>query len=320
VIAVALILATYADPDGRHCRPAVETIVWQAGVTKRTVRTVLAWMVEHGWLEVTRRTGTSPTEYRLTIPVGADDEHLAGGAPEHQQKESPVVLTSTSGNGSAGALAGARGGALEHPDLRTSEALAEEEEEERSARSADAALATRPNGSVDIKAITSVIGAATGRPIGSSNLTAALLKAKSVTGWSDVALAAYCIEKLRGHDVRDLSAWLTTDLKRLDANTVSSPFMAVAELLTDLAALDQGWRQQQHDQGVHEPDHAASPLGCFKKRLYETNAMQDYREVPPWWKVTQINEVTAAAQAMLSDPRYSESPPYINPKENKHDT
>jgi hypothetical protein len=140
--------------------------------------------------------------------------------------------------------------------------------------------------------------------MGSVRLTAGLVGARTGLGWSDRALSAYGIEKLlpRRDRVDNLSAWLARDLEQLDANTGKSPLMQLAEVMPDLEALDEGWRQQ-HDGESFDP--SASPLGCFKQRLYEAQAFQDWRDVPPWWKAFDIKQVTAAVQAVLCDPRFT---------------
>ena len=280
VIAVALIMASHADPDGRHCRPAIDTIRWQAGVSKRTVVLALEWLVEHGWLEVVRKLSRRPTEYRLIIPVGAEG---------HPPNETPWVPTSTTGNGSVGAVVGAVVGALEHYDLRTSEERSDEEEEDvRNARSADAALAAHEEVmtmmvSDDVQAICSDIGAAVGVSLDMRLLSRPIVGAKARTGWRNGKLAAHCVDKLQRHKPGEPSVWLATVLSRVHADIVASPLMELAEVIADVCALDGASLDVQ-------------------KLLVRVGLIEDYDDIPPWWKVPedQVVRFTVAARGMLA--------------------
>jgi hypothetical protein len=120
VVAVASVLADYADSDGHNAFPSIETMMSEAGVSRRTVRLVLARLVENGWLIITAEAVPwhRPTVYRLTFPMGAE-EH-----PMHTS--------------SRGAVRGAVRGAEEHPDLLPP---TREEEESANARSPSGRLA-----------------------------------------------------------------------------------------------------------------------------------------------------------------------------------
>jgi Helix-turn-helix domain len=244
VLAVALVLVGYSDPNGRHCRPGVGTIVWEAGISKRTVVLALDWLAEHGWLEIVKRTGTSPTEYRLVIPAGAQEDQ-SGTAPEQDQNDSPVVLQSTSRNGAGGAPAGALAGALEHPNLPTSVAPkgAEEEEECFAPCAAGAApVAAHQEEAMplddDVLAICADIAAGAGVLVEAGRLAQPLAEAKRRAGWNRGEVGAYCVEKVKRNKPRDPTAWLATDLtKRVSAHTVKSPRMQLAGVMADLEAI-----------------------------------------------------------------------------------
>lgn len=70
---LALMLATYADPDGSRVHPGVERLALVMGVTDRTVKRSLSSLRDFGLLEKVRhgnRHAGLADEYRLTIPVG----------------------------------------------------------------------------------------------------------------------------------------------------------------------------------------------------------------------------------------------------------
>jgi hypothetical protein len=67
---VALMIATYADPDGTHVFPGVPRLAVQCDIDYRTARRAMAALREKGFLQVTRRgarrSGKSD-EYRLIL-------------------------------------------------------------------------------------------------------------------------------------------------------------------------------------------------------------------------------------------------------------
>ncbi len=70
---MALILATYADPDGSRVRPGNEILAAVTGESERNVKRRLAALREMGLLTVARRGGGrsgrgKTTEYQLTMP------------------------------------------------------------------------------------------------------------------------------------------------------------------------------------------------------------------------------------------------------------
>lgn len=73
VLAVALVLATYANADGTSVRPGVSRVATGAGVSTRTVDRALDRLRSEGYLHKVRngnsRAGVAD-EYRLTLPDG----------------------------------------------------------------------------------------------------------------------------------------------------------------------------------------------------------------------------------------------------------
>ncbi|MGW5518491.1 helix-turn-helix domain-containing protein [Nocardia africana] len=69
---LALMLATYADPDGSRVHPGVERLARVMGVTDRTVKRSLAELRSLGLVELVKqgnRWAHKADEYRLTTPV-----------------------------------------------------------------------------------------------------------------------------------------------------------------------------------------------------------------------------------------------------------
>jgi hypothetical protein len=238
LVAVASVLAGYADSTGRNCYPSIETIMREAGVSKRTARLCLAVFVDVGWLKVTHEaTHRWPTVYELTYPRSAE---------EHRSAEVQGVPRSTPWKRSGGAAEGAAG----HPNLLPP-TMREDEEEGANARSAIAALAAPPldlfsddTAPAEAEASTAEregpsaplapalvviardIAEQTGRPIDARRLAPALAGAQARSGgWSDEKLAAYCVEPLlrMGDKVHDPSAFLVTHLGRVSDGTQFSP-------------------------------------------------------------------------------------------------
>lgn len=71
---VALVLATYADPNGTRVRPGQDVVAAVTGCTERTVQRQFRLLTEMNLIELVRRGGGrggkgKASEYRLTIPV-----------------------------------------------------------------------------------------------------------------------------------------------------------------------------------------------------------------------------------------------------------
>ena len=301
VVAIAAVLVSHADPDGRHCRPAIDTVVREARASKRTALLALAWLTEHGWLEVTRKVSRRPTEYRLIIPVGAD-EHLPDG--------SSWVPTSTYQGNSVGAVVGAVVGAREHHDLLTSESFSEGEEDEEEGVTPVAGAPVAPPeavGGIDVQAIASDIAAAVGASIGLERLGPALVGAKTRTGWGNEVLATYCVVKLRHNEarVREPSAFLATDLDLwVNAETVPSPRMILAAVEADLDAVDRTREVEAAEEGrVYHYEAAIR----FDDRLIQAGLIKDDgRARPRPWDVKEadVERFTQVARSVLFDFRH----------------
>jgi hypothetical protein len=223
VVVVASVLMGYADPDGRNCYPSIGTIVWEAGVSERTVVLVLAWLTETGWLTVARKMQRRPTIFTLTIPVGAE-EHLRLPAPEQVPDEAPYLPTSRYQREPVPAVVPAVVPALEQYDSILRNEV--EEEESADARSAVAALASAPSDPIDESLVEKICeGANVNLVLG--RVGPELAKAKARTGWSDEMLVGYCVDLFkRQRRVGNPSGFLATDLSRITPDLVPSPAMA----------------------------------------------------------------------------------------------
>jgi hypothetical protein len=229
VVAVSAVLVSFADSDGRNCRPAIETIVRMAGVSKRTVVLVLDWMVEEGWLRVTAKISRRPTVYRLVTPVGAD-EHLRLGDVEHLPDE-PV-----------GAVVGAVVGAPEHQNLRPP-STNERGREGAVVRSVYTPLTAPPvdlfsdEVEVDhdmVRRIAYAIASEAGREIEAPRLGPALMAAKArVSDWNEQDFVDHCVKKLLQHDPPFPTGFLVADLGRVQGGTVP-PRVARRKVYADL--------------------------------------------------------------------------------------
>jgi hypothetical protein len=252
VVGVASVLRDYADFDtGRGARPSLETITFESGATKRSVRSALRQMVDLGWLKVTAEAVPwhRATEYDLVFPITAPEQsydEASMGAQEHPYDQSPMGAQEHPNTEVAmGARMGARMGAPEHPDLLPPKHTAEEEEESASARSADAPLAALPTSKSkahrderlkaalhsvvvgeEAVAIAVKIGKEAGVSLdpGRCGLDRELIEAKERAGWSDADLVAYCVDKLRRSKPKDPTALLATDLRtRVTTSTLRIP-------------------------------------------------------------------------------------------------
>jgi hypothetical protein len=263
-IAAAMFL--FADNDGRHCYPSVETIVRRSRYTERWVRIGISDLTSAGYLKLARKANQHrPNEYALLIPETAETVEptvrvvvsatpdAAQGGSECNPCDEPGVTPGV-----------APGVALTTPYLRPPSDN-EEEEESASARFADASLAalsTNPESFPDLfsdaeaeraedaadgeeseTAVWSIARhiAEGGRvPIDARRIGKALLEAQARTGWSDLVLATYCVDKLRhgGRRIREASAFLATDLGRVNGDTMLTPRMRLAVMYDRLDALD----------------------------------------------------------------------------------
>ena len=73
LVAVAAIMASRAriSLDATVDFLPLDQITADAGISKRTVRLVIRWLVDNDWLIVTAKaSGHSPARYRLTFPEG----------------------------------------------------------------------------------------------------------------------------------------------------------------------------------------------------------------------------------------------------------
>ncbi len=284
VVAVAAVLVTLADADGRNCRPSIETIMRLAHASKRTVKMALGWLVAHRWLAVTRQSRTRPTVYRLM---------LAGGAEEHPQENAPGVPTGTTNCKAGGADGGADGGAVEHPDLRPPTPPEEEGGGVLSLSSANAPVAaplsTVPHellagdgqqssgGTLDPEASGAALELS---GFLSESIDAAVIRtgwhsAKAITGWSYRMLLAYIGPKVKQQrNVRDPSRWIATDLStRVSAACQPTPRMAYAAALDELDVVArQVWQK--------DPD-ACCPRDVFVDLLREHRMLPGDSGEPP---------------------------------------
>lgn len=69
ILAVATVLETYADPDGRNARPGSRRLSDDSGCNIATVLAALQWLRAHGWLAVTDEGGGRRAPcYRFMVP------------------------------------------------------------------------------------------------------------------------------------------------------------------------------------------------------------------------------------------------------------
>jgi hypothetical protein len=72
LMCTALLLATYADPDGSRVRPGSDVLCAVTGRGERTVRRRVTWLLHNGLIAVVHRgggRGRRTTVYRLTVPA-----------------------------------------------------------------------------------------------------------------------------------------------------------------------------------------------------------------------------------------------------------
>jgi hypothetical protein len=79
---VLLVLAWYADKDGRNAWPSVPTMARQTGLSPRAVQASLLYLKQASLIQVERPSrGTLPTGYRLTLPL-KPVHHCTNSTPE----------------------------------------------------------------------------------------------------------------------------------------------------------------------------------------------------------------------------------------------
>lgn len=86
---LALVLATYADPDGSRVRPGVKRLARVMSLTERTVVRSLNPLRELGLLERTKkgnRYAEESDEYRLTVPLNLLDLPMLSPDEEGESK------------------------------------------------------------------------------------------------------------------------------------------------------------------------------------------------------------------------------------------
>jgi Helix-turn-helix domain len=76
-----LILATYADTDGRGAFPSMETLGEKLGKTDRSIRADLAHADEAGFLLRRRRNRQKTYRYRLTVPISRPEADVRSDSP-----------------------------------------------------------------------------------------------------------------------------------------------------------------------------------------------------------------------------------------------
>ncbi|MBA0126305.1 hypothetical protein H0B56_12205 [Haloechinothrix sp. YIM 98757] len=98
---LALILATYADPDGSRVRPGLDVLASVSGQSERSVKRSLAELRGLGLLTVARRGGGRggqgrTTEHQLTIPVDLLDRVTVLDPDERPQSQATQVASRSS--------------------------------------------------------------------------------------------------------------------------------------------------------------------------------------------------------------------------------
>ena len=73
MIATAAILATYANPDGQDCYPAISTVAVQARIKPQTVIDCIKAMRAAGMLEMQGKVHTGQNRYRLCLAAMPDE-------------------------------------------------------------------------------------------------------------------------------------------------------------------------------------------------------------------------------------------------------
>jgi hypothetical protein len=76
---IALVLATYADGEGRNIRPTAETVASVSGRSRAAVFAALRELRESGWIrQVSRGAGAArrASEYTLAIPARVQESAL----------------------------------------------------------------------------------------------------------------------------------------------------------------------------------------------------------------------------------------------------
>jgi Helix-turn-helix domain len=285
VVGVGAVLVSHCDPDGRHCRPAIGTIEREVGVSERTVVLALAWLVEHGWLEVTRKVARRPTEYRLTIPVTALEQLPLAALEQVPDNPVPAVVPAVVP-------------ALEQYDLRTSERSEEEdEEEEKSAwRPSGAYVASTPV-PPEVKAICTEVARLVGVSLDASRLAPAMTAALARTKWNGGTMTGYCVDKLKTAKWHHASAFLAADLQGLTSDTVPSPRMKLAGVLAELEVANRPYVNHDGDPNVE----SNTPWDRFERLLVQVGLIEEDEACPKWWQAPEgkVQRIAALAHTAV---------------------
>lgn len=67
MVAVSSVRSQFADADGSHCYPALNTVAELSGCSRSTVQRVDRWLIKRGLMEPVRRRQHSVIEYQLTM-------------------------------------------------------------------------------------------------------------------------------------------------------------------------------------------------------------------------------------------------------------
>lgn len=104
-IFAGVMMATWADGDGRNVRPAMETLSAAMGKkSEKTARAAVQELAGGQWLEEVKRIHRRPVEYRLTVPskfaafvmtnkpsAASKDSGLAANAPPEPTLPAPAA-------------------------------------------------------------------------------------------------------------------------------------------------------------------------------------------------------------------------------------
>lgn len=89
---VALVLATYANPDGTSVRPGIKTVAHDARMALSTARAHIKTLRDLGWLKRVRYGSSGggvndADEHHLTVPVGAAVSRPSAGRAPHVEPD-----------------------------------------------------------------------------------------------------------------------------------------------------------------------------------------------------------------------------------------
>jgi hypothetical protein len=315
--------ARVADPDGRNCWPSQTTLAEFACVTRDSVRFADGWLVRVDLMVMTRRAGRGVSRrYRLELPPALDDRedgHSSDG------KMTVETVNQDQLDDRLDDRLVDRGDGHNRLPTTVREEEEEEEEEGASARSAVAPLAAPQTTMIEdlfsdgpvvvvdqaphhdvgdpaleqqMKAMALVIGRAAGVSLEARQLVPALIAAQRRTGWSDYVLQTYCIEKLKRGAKRIVvpSAFLATDLGRIDGGTLPSPQMEYAGLIDEMDAFDLTYNAHG------ELPNSENPLYLFERELERAGLIDDPdADLPEPWTMTggKLEQFDAVVRQVL---------------------